>query len=35
MGSITASIHDIRRLNDNEDKGHGLRAKDWVFGCGQ
>lgn len=28
---ISASIHDIRRVNDNQDKGHGLRAKNWFL----
>lgn len=28
---ISASIHDIRRINDNQDSGHGLRAKDWFL----
>lgn len=28
---MSASIHDIRRLNDNQDSGHGLRAKEWFL----
>jgi HD superfamily phosphodiesterase len=26
---ISASIHDIRRMNDNQDAGHGARAREW------
>lgn len=26
---VAAAIHDLRRLNDNEDAGHGERAVEW------
>lgn len=28
---ISASVHDLRRINDKEDKGHGKRASDWFI----
>lgn len=27
---LFAWLHDSRRLNDNEDRGHGARAADWL-----
>lgn len=28
---VAASIHDIKRINDREDKNHGKRASEWFF----
>lgn len=28
---ISASIHDIKRINDKDDKGHGVRAEKWFI----